>query len=459
MNSNEQTRENKMGIMPIGPLLVNMSLPIVISMLVQALYNVVDSIFVAQLGEEALAAVGLIFPVQNLMIAIAAGTGVGINSLLSRRLGEGNVDSANRAAKNGLFLGLLSWLATAVLALFLTKPFVAAFTGGDITGPMATMAEDYMLIVCIGSFGLYMAITLERLLMSTGRSMLAMVSQLVGAVVNIILDPIMIFGWFGFPAMGVSGAALATVLGQLVSVGIGLWANLAKNHEIDLRLRGFRPNGKTIKHIYQVGLPSIIMQSIGSVMTFGMNKILVGFGTTPVSVFSIYFKLQSFIFMPVFGFNNGMIPIVAYNYGAKNRSRIEKTIKLSCFICFGIMVAGTLAFWAIPEALLALFDANEKMTKMGADALRIISISFPAAAFSIVLSGVFQAMGKGMYSLVMAVIRQLLFLLPSAWVLSRTLGIPAIWASFPIAEVSSFFLAMFFFLRLWRQRIRPLGHT
>lgn len=449
-------RENKMGTMPIMPLLLNVSVPIVISMLVQALYNVVDSIFVARLGEEALASVGLIFPVQNLMIAVAAGTGVGINSLLSRRLGERDVEGANRVARHGVLLAVISWVAFAIAAVFATKPFVAAFTGSNAASPMAAMAESYMYIVCIGSFGVFMAITMERLLMSTGRSMYAMTSQLVGAVINIILDPIMIFGLLGFPAMGVAGAALATVIGQLGSVAVGVWANLAKNPEISLNFRGFRPNGKTIKHIYQVGLPGIIMQSIGSVMTFGMNKILVGFGTTALSVFNIYFKLQSFIYMPVFGLNNGMIPIVAFNYGAKKPARIAKTVKYSSLLNFSIMVVGVILFWAIPGPLLALFDASESMTAMGIAALRIISISFPFAAFAITFSGVFQALGNGVYSLIMSLVRQLIFLLPIAWALSRAMGMPALWAAFPLAEVSSIILAVYFLNRLWREKIRPL---
>lgn len=457
MQNSITAKENKMGVMPIAPLLINMSVPIVISMLVGALYNIVDSIFVARLGEEALASVGLIFPIQNFMIAVAAGTGVGINSLLSRRLGEKNGKAASEVAKNGLVLAVFSWLGTALLAFFFTKPFVAFFASGSVTPAMLKMAESYMLVVCMGSFGVYLGITLERLLMATGSTMYSMTSHLVGAVTNIILDPIMIFGLFGFPKMGVTGAALATIIGQVFGVLVAAWANFAKNKEIDLSFKNFKPSLDVIKSIYHVGLPSIIMQSIGSVMIFFMNSLLVGFGSTPVSVFSIYFKLNSFIIMPVLGFYNGMIPIVAYNYGAKNRKRIEDTIRLCCLICFGIMLFGTALFWIMPKTLMSLFNANTAMAQMGADCIRIISISFPTAAFSIVLSGVFQAMGKGVYSLIISIVRQLLFLLPSAFVLSRLFGIPAIWASFPIAEVSSFCMSIFFFYKLWRQKIRPLG--
>ena len=452
------TKENKLGTMPIGKLLVSVSVPIVISMLVQALYNVVDSIFVAQIGEEALAAVSLAFPIQNLMIAVGVGTSVGVNSLLSRRLGEKNHESANRAACNGLFLAVLSWLAFAVYGIFFASSFFAEYAKDPQAGSMiAQMGTDYLRIVTIASPGLFVGIMTERLLQSTGRSMLSMTSQLVGALTNIILDPIMIFGWFGVPAMGVAGAAYATVIGQMLGMVVGLFLNQTRNPEIKVRLRGFRPNFITIKHIYQVGLPSIIMQSIGSLMVFGMNEILYAFGTIPISVLGVYFKLQSFIFMPVFGFNNGMIPIIAYNFGARNRKRIEQTIRIGLQICFGIMVVGTILFWVLPKPMLLMFKANDEMLAIGIPALRIISLGFPMAAVGIVFSGVFQAMGRGMYSLLMSIVRQLVFLLPLAWLLAQRGGLYSIWFSFPIAEIFSIFLAIVFFKNIWQKQIRVLG--
>lgn len=453
----ERLEENKLGTMPVGKLLASMSVPIIISMLVSALYNVVDSIFVARLSEDALAAVGLVFPVQNLMIAVAVGTGVGVNSLLGRRLGEKNVAAANKVAVNGVFLTVVSWAVFAVLALVGTDLFIGLFTRGpDMNPTIAEMAGTYMRIVTIGSFGMFMAIIFERLLQATGRTIFTMVSQMTGAIVNIILDPIMIFGLFGFPEMGVAGAALATIIGQYCSMIVAIWANVAKNKELRLKIRGFRPSGMTIRNIYKVGLPSIVMQSIGSVMVSGMNLILGAFGTTAISVFSVYFKLQSFIFMPIIGLNNGMVPIIAFNYGAQNRRRIERTIRLAAVVALCIMVAGTIVFWAIPGPLLRMFDAQEAMMTMGTQALRSISLCFPFAAIGIVFSGTFQALGQGVYSLIMSVVRQLVFLLPLAWILSRIGGLQAVWYSFPLAELVCIVLAVFLFRRAHRQIIAPL---
>lgn len=460
----ERTRENKLGTMPIGPLLTTISIPIVLSMLVQALYNIVDSVFVAQLSEDALTAVSLAFPVQNLMIAVGVGTSVGIGSLLGRRLGEKNFDSANRTASNGMFLSVCNWVLFAVLGGFFSPLFyrmvlpLPALGAPDYAQILAIqqMGTDYLRIVTIVSFGLFISVTCERLLQSTGRSMLSMATQMSGAIVNIILDPIMIFGLLGFPAMGVAGAALATVVGQFVGMFVGLFANFAKNHDIKIQLRGFRPNGKTIKHIYQVGLPGIIMQSIGSVMVFGMNLILGAFSTTAVAVLGVYYKLQSFIFMPVFGFNNGMVSIVAYNFGARNRTRIEKTVRLSAIVCFCIMLAGTILFWAAPGFLLSLFNASPQMLEIGKPALRVISLCFPAAAISIIFSGVFQALGKGVYSLLMSIVRQLVFILPAAWLLAKLAGLDAVWFSFVLAEIVALVLAIFFYYKAWQNQIRPL---
>lgn len=454
----EMAAKNKLGVMPVGRLLANVSLPIMLSMLVQAMYNVVDSIFVAQIGEEALAAVGFVFPIQNLMIAVCVGTGVGVNSLLSRRLGERDVESANRVASNSIFLAFLSWVFFAFAGFLGSRPFITASVGGaGVNTEIAEMAIVYMRIITVGSLGMPMGIISEKLLQGTGRTMYSMVTQMAGAIVNIILDPIMIFGLFGFPAMGVAGAAIATIIGQMCAMVLGLVFNCTKNTDIQLKLRGFRPNPKTIKHIYQMGLPAIVMQSIGSVMVFGINKILVGFGTTPVSVFSVYFKLQSFIFMPVFGLNSGMVPIIAFNYGAKKRERIEKTIRIGITVGLCIMVFGTLLFWLIPGPMLRLFDAQENMMAIGLIALPVISLSFPFAAVSIVLSGVFQALGKGVYSLAMSVVRQLAVLLPLAFGLSRIWGLDAIWFSFPLSECVCIVMAVLFYRTVKTNYISPLG--
>lgn len=449
--------ENKLGTMPIGPLIASVSLPIVLSMLVQALYNIVDSIFVAQIGEEALTAVSLVFPIQNLMIAVAAGTAVGVNSLLSRRLGEKDYAAANSVAMNGIFLALLSWVAFAVLGLLTSSLFFSSYAGHTESGQaIAEMGTAYMQYVTVGSLGVFMGITFERLLQSTGRSVFSMFSQMTGAVINIILDPILIFGWFGFPAMGVVGAAVATIIGQILGMCLSLFLNLTRNKDLHLQFRGFRPNKRHIKQIYAVGLPSILMQSIGSVMVFGINQILIRFGTTPVSVFGIYFKLQSFVYMPVFGFNNGAVSIVAYNYGASRPDRIQKAIRISILIALSILAAGTLIFWIMPGPLLLLFDAKENMLRIGTHALRIISLAFPMAAISIVLTGVFQALGKAMYSFVMSVVRQLVFLLPLAWILSTWWGLDALWFAFPAAEVIALCMSIFFYSRVRKNTLQPL---
>ncbi len=453
----EATPENKLGTMPIGPLIANVSLPIVLSMLVQALYNIVDSIFVAQIGEEALTAVSLVFPIQNLMIAVAAGTAVGVNSLLSRRLGEKDFAAANSVAMNGIFLAVLSWAAFAVLGLLTSSLFFGSYSGHTESGQaIAEMGTVYMQYVTVGSLGVFMGITFERLLQSTGRSVLSMYSQMTGAVINIILDPILIFGWFGLPAMGVAGAALATIIGQVLGMLLSLFLNITRNKDLHLQFRGFRPNKRHIKQIYAVGLPSILMQSIGSVMVFGINQILIRFGTTAVSVFGIYFKLQSFVYMPVFGFNNGTVPIVAYNYGAARPDRIQKAVRLGLLIAFSIMVVGTVIFWAIPGPLLLMFDAKENMLQIGVHALRVISLAFPMAAISIVLTGVFQALGKAMYSFLMSVVRQLVFLLPLAWLLANWWGLDALWFAFPIAEVIALLMSLFFYRRVRKSTILPL---
>lgn len=447
-------KENKMGTMPIPQLVVNMSLPMIISMLVQALYNVVDSIFVSHINENALTAVSLAFPVQNLMIAVASGTGVGLNALLSRSLGEKNFKQANKAANTSILLTLCSYLAFALIGIFGSRLFFAAQTSDT---QILSYGYQYMSIICIFSFGLFFQINMERLLQSTGLTFFTMITQGTGAIINIIFDPILIFGYFGFPKMGVAGAAAATVLGQIVGMFLGILFNLRKNKEIHLTLKQMRFHGPTVKSIYAVGVPSILMMSIGSVMTFGMNKILLMFSSTAAAVFGVYFKLQSFFFMPVFGMNNGIVPIIAFNYGAKNKKRILDAFRLGCIIAFCMMMLGLAAFNLIPEVLLGLFNASEDMMSIGCNALRIISLSYIFAGFCIVISSVFQALGNGVYSLIVSVCRQLLVLLPAAWILANAFGLDAVWYSFPIAEIASITVSLLLFKRIYDQKLKPLG--
>jgi len=449
-------KENKMGVMPVNRLLLNMALPMIASMMVQALYNVVDSWFVAKLSEDALNAVSLAFPVQNLMISVAVGTGVGINAQLSRSLGQGDRERANKTAMNGLFLALVSCLVFMVLGLTCSRLFYSVQT--DISG-IVDYGTDYLTICCGVSIGAFTAVTGERLLQATGRTLYAMIAQTVGALANIVLDPIMIFGLFGFPRMEVAGAALATVIGQILGGCTALFFNLTRNPDIRLSLKGFRPSASIIGGIYSVGVPSIAMQSIGSVMVFGMNQILIAFTSTATAVFGIYFKLQSFIFMPVFGLNNGMVPIVAYNYGARKPERITKTIKLSVAYAVGIMAVGFALFQLIPDVFISMFEAEEStgdMLAIGVPALRTISWSFLFAGFGIVCGSTFQALGHGVFSLTVSVVRQLVVLLPAAFLLSRLDGLRAVWWAFPIAELFSLALSSFFLFRVYRREIAPM---
>ena len=416
-------KENKMGYMPVPRLLFTMSMPMVISMLVQALYNVVDSVFVARISENALTAVSMAFPVQNLMIAVSVGTGVGINALLSRSLGEKQFRQADRAARNGLFLGLVTYLAFAVFGLAGSRLF---FTSQTSDPELIAYGTQYVFTVTVFSFGICLAVVGERLLQSTGRTIYNMITQGLGAIINIILDPILIFGLWGFPRMEVLGAAVATVVGQICGMALSLFFNVRKNQEINLNMKGFRPDWATIRKIYEVGLPSIIMQSIGSVMVFGVNKILMMFTSTAVSVFGVYFKLQSFIFMPVFGLNNGMVPIIAYNYGARRKKRITETVKLSIGAAVAVMLAGLAVFQLRAEALLEIFDASPDMLSIGVPALRTISLSFLFAGYCIVVGSVFQALGNGVYSLAVSVARQILVILPVAYVFARLWGLNAV---------------------------------
>ena len=439
--------------MPVPKLLITMSLPMIISMLVQALYNIVDSIFVAKLSEDALTAVSLAFPIQNLMIAIGVGTGVGINALLSRSLGEKKFEQANLAAENGVFLAVISFLLTALVGIFGSRLFFVAQTSQKT---IVQYGIQYMEVITICSIGVYIQITMERLLQATGKTFYTMITQGTGAIINIILDPILIFGLFGFPRLEVAGAAIATVIGQIVGAALSTFFNIRVNKEIRINMKKFRPNKQIIGEIYRVGIPSIIMQSIGSVMVFGFNKILLFFNTTAAAVFGFYFKLQSFIFMPIFGINNGMVPIIAYNYGARNRKRIMDTIRLATLISIGIMILGVLLFQFFPKTLLGFFDASDHMISIGIPALRIISIHFVLAGYSIIISSTFQALGNGVYSLIVSVARQLVVLLPCAWILAECFGLNAVWFSFPAAELISVLLCTLLFRRIDRLKLAPL---
>lgn len=452
-NNQLQPKENKMGTMPIPRLLISMALPMILSMLVQALYNIVDSIFVARASQDALTALSLAFPVQSLMIALGAGTGVGINALLSRSLGEKRFDEANKTAENGIFLAACSYVVFLIFGLFFTRIFFESQT--DIA-PILDSGIDYLSICTIFSFGLFGQFVFERLLQSTGRTFHTMLTQGMGAIINIILDPIFIFGYLGLPAMGAAGAAIATVIGQVCAMLLAIYFNLKKNHDIQLRLKGFRPSLTTIKRIYAIGLPSIIMQSIGSVMVLGMNTILMSFTDVAARIFGIYFKLQSFIFMPVFGLNNGMVPIISYNYGARHRERILKTIRLSVAFAVSMMLIGFLVFQFFPDTLLALFEATPDAYEIGKTALRIISFHFLFAGFCIIFGSVFQALCNGVYSLVVSVGRQLVVLLPAAYLLSLTGNVNMVWWAFPIAELMSLALSVFFIITIYRKKIKPL---
>ena len=446
--------ENIMGTMDVNPLLIKLSIPMMVSMLVQALYNVVDSIFVARVSENALTAVSLAFSLQNLMFAVGIGTGVGVNALLSKSLGEKNQYRANKTAENGLFLALCSYLVFLVLGLTVVRPYFYAQTAD---ADIAEQGIRYLTICCVLSLGMFMQVMNEKLLAATSRTTLSMISQLVGAVVNIILDPIFIFGYCGEALSGTTGAALATVIGQFCGAGVSFYLNLRKNPDIQLDFKGFRPSAEAIKRIYVVGLPSIAMQCVGSVMTFLMNQILMAFTATAVAVFGVYFKLQSFVFMPIFGMNNGMVPIISYNYGARKPERVKKTIRLSVFYAECIMLVGFCIFQFLPDKLLGLFAASDAMLAIGVPALRIICPHFLLAGAGIVLSSVFQALGNGVFSLTVSICRQLVVLIPAAWLLSRTGEVNMVWWAFIIAEVVSLALSLVFMARINRTVIVPLS--
>ena len=446
--------ENKMGVMPVKKLIVTMSLPMMFSMLVQALYNIVDSIFVSRIDEGALTAVTLAFPLQSHIIAVGSGTGVGINALLSKALGEKNFERSDKAANTGILLTLFSYIVFLAVGIFVSDPFINSQTSDP---QIAAYGSTYLRIVCILSIGAMSQMTMERLLQSTGKTFYSMLSQITGAVINMVFDPIMIFGLFGFPKLGVAGAAYATIFGQAVASLLAFYLNVKHNTEITLSLKSvFTPDINIIKRIYFVGVPSILMMSIGSVMTYSMNMILTAFSSTATAVFGVYFKLQSFFFMPVFGLNNGLIPVMAYNYGAKNKERIHEALRFSIGLAVGIMIAGTVVFQLIPGTLLGFFNASEHMKELGIPALRIISLHFPIAGCAIALGSVFQAFSKPVYSLIISVCRQIVVLIPAAWLLSLTGLVTNVWWSFLIAEVVSLTLSVIFYKKVNRDIISKL---
>ena len=443
-----------MGVMPVGRLLWSMSLPMMASMLVTAMYNVVDSMFVSRISENALTALSMAFPVQNLMIGVSVGLGVGLNAILSRALGAKDEKSVKTAAGNGIFLSVVFAAVFMVLGATCMRMYFEAQT--DIA-EIVESGVTYTTIVVVGCFGMFMQILFERFLQSTGRTMLTMTSQITGAIINIILDPILIFGLLGFPKMGVAGAALATILGQWIGACVGLYLCIKKNPEISMSMKGFRPHGAMIGRILAVGVPSMIMQSIGSVMTFLMNQILIAFSATAVAVFGVYFKLQSFIFMPIFGMNNGTVPIVAYNYGARKPDRMMQAIRYSITAAVSIMIVGLAIFHLATEQLLGIFGASEEMLRIGVPALRIISLSFPVAGFCIGVGTVFQALGYSIYSMINSMVRQLVVLIPCAFVIGKVTGdVTMVWYAFVIAEAFSLALSAFFFRRIYKNVIKPL---
>lgn len=449
----ETLRENKMGTMPENKLLLSMAVPMMISMLVQALYNIVDSIFVSRICEDALTAVSMAFPLQNIIISIAVGFGVGINALLSRALGQKNAERVNQVAVNGLLLALLSYLLVLVAGLVGIRAYMRAQT--DIES-IVEYGITYLNICVLCSFGVFCEITFERFLQATGRTIYSMVTQLVGAITNIILDPILIFGLLGFPKMGIAGAAWATVIGQCLGAVVAVILNHCKNPEIHLRLRHIRPSGKLMGEITAISIPSIIMSCISSLTCFVMNLILITFSSTAVAVFGVYFKLQSFVFMPIFGLNNGMVPIISYNYGARRPERVRKTIRLAVCYAEGIMVLGFCIFEFFPGQVLGLFSASQAMLTIGIPAMRIICLHFLLAGTSIVLSSVFQALGNGLFSLIVSVCRQLFVLLPAAWLLAQTGSVNNVWWAFLIAEIVSVLMSLAFYAHINKTIIVPL---
>lgn len=442
-------KENKMGTMPVNKLLINMALPMMISMLVQALYNIVDSIFVARISEEALTAVSMAFPMQNLMIGVAGGVGVGTNALLSRALGEGRHEEADKMAVQGIFITACSYIIFLAIGLFFAREFFVIQGANEV---IADYGYDYLSVILIVSFGCLFQMIFERLLQATGRTFYSMITQGTGAIINIILDPILIFGLLGAPKLGIVGAAVATVAGQIVAAVMAVIFNIKVNKEIHITFKGFRPSGKRIGNILFIGIPSVIMMAIGSVMTFCMNKILVVFTSTAVAVFGVYFKLQSFAFMPIFGMNSGMVPIIAFNYGAKSEDRVIQTLKLAVMYAEIIMILFMIAVQIFPVPMLSIFSASSDMIRMGVPALRTISISFIFAGICIICSSFFQALGSSIYSMLVSFVRQIIFLVPCAYIFSKTGNVNLVWWAWPIAELASVALSAFFFIRVRKKK-------
>lgn len=438
-------QENRMGVEAIPRLLITMSLPMIASMVMQALYNVVDSMFIAQLGEQALTAVSLSYPAMSLMIAFGVGTGIGVNATLSRNLGARDYDRANAIARHALVLPLLTTLVFTIGSFFLVPWYFRLQTDDP---EIYEMGVTYLGIISVLGFGMFYQTMAEKLLNSTGKTHLSMLTQMLGAVVNIILDPIMIFGWFGFPALGVAGAAIATVIGQVMAAGLGLYLNLRHNPEVSFNMRGFRFRGKLVADIYRVGAPSILMQSTGAFMTFLMNNILITFTSTATAIFGVYFNLQSFVFMPVYGLNNGMVPIVSYNHGAQKPDRIRATIRLAMIFAVSIMLTGFLLFQVFPVQLLGFFNASPAMLSIGVTAFRIISLHFIIAGISVIVSSVCQALGYGHYSLIISLTRQIAVLIPLAFILGRFFGLNAVWWAYPIAELVALGMSIYFVRRV-----------
>lgn len=449
----ETLQENKMGVMPVGKLLVNMALPMIISMLVQAFYNIVDSVYVSQVSESAVTALSLAFPVQNMQIGFAVGVGVGVNALLSQSLGRKDQESVNWAAGQGVFLALAATALFMLFGFFGVRPY---YTMQSTVAETVEGGIAYTSICCIFTVGVFIQVLCERLLQATGRAMQTMILQGTGAIINIILDPVFIHGWWGMPKMGVAGAAVATVIGQCTGAVLGIYLNLRHNPEVQLRVKFMKPNWKVIAPILEVGIPSVVMNGIGSVMNFGMNQILQGFNEVATGVFGIYYKLQSLFFMPLFGINNATISILAYNYGARKPKRIVHTLKLATAVAVCIMLVGLAVFQLFPQALLGIFNPTEEFLAIGVKALRILCLPFPVAAICISLGASFQALGKGSYSTIVSLCRQLIVLLPAAYLLSLTGDVNNVWWSFPIAEVMSALVTGLLFAKLYRQKVKPL---
>ena len=442
--------ENKMGTMPINKLIINMSLPLITSMFVQAFYNIVDSLFVARINEEALTAVSMSFPAQNLMISAGVGVGVGITALIARYLGAHDEKGITRVVHNGIFLGILNSILFALFGIFLAKFY---FEFQKASGIIETYGIQYLSICSIFAFSIIMEITFERMLIASGKTIYTMITQSTGAIINIIFDPILIFGLFGFPKMGIVGAAVATIFGQTVAMFMALYFNVAKNHEVRISIKKFAVDFKTIVNIYEIGFPSIVMQSAASFMIFQLNNLLASFSTTATAVLGVYFKLQSFVILPVFGLNNSVISIVSYNYGAGKIKRLLKTVKVANIYAFSIMLAGFVLCQILPVQILKIFDASDNMLAIGVPALRIISFSFLIAPFSIVSSGTFQALGKGTFSLIISLIRQLIVILPLSYLLSRVMGMKGVWVAFPIAEIVAGILTIIYLRKLYKNEI------